>query len=934
MNVKKNAGMTRYGGIPLLIAITIAWYGIARADGSYKKSPVISGIVFAIEGHPDDAARWQQLAADIWPLSVGDTFSAEKLNTAIQALKQSGLFRHIDVDSREATDTIAFDVTLLPFDRIRDIRIRGEYPLFEKEILRAMTIFVGDTYAPEDLPLQTRRITALFKRQGYPSPRVLVTAHPLKALHQVIVQVDIDKGDYLSVNRITIKGNRFFSDFRLKAKMKTWRGRLKIGSARRFIVDDLKKDVQRLKMFYRKKGYVDVVIHDQVETNLSTHQVDIVLTVSEGNHYAVIFNGNRAFYDWRLKNEMIMFERGMKQGAAIRESIRNIRKLYTRKGYLSAEINMDQSVNAKDRNTQLRVRIDEGPETRIDKIRMIGNRFISTGKIKDQMLSRPPGIRHTGSLDPDVLSEDISAIHALYLKEGFTDVRIEKKIDFTPSHERADIRIEIDEGIRTQVAGIHFTGLAGVNRETAGKAIELSEGSPFRPYMVTSDENALSALISEQGYPHVTVSGDVHFSDDRRQADITYRVVPGPLVRVGVVDFAGNFRTRERVLRRAFSQKPHEPFSLKKTLQEVHALQTLDIFDTVHIKTPGLESHAETVDLLVNVAERKPFSFEAGSGYATDKGFFAHARIGDRNLFGLNKSIWLDGTIGQTGHRAAIGFTEPRFLGYPVLADLGLHTERIEAFNQTFGTTLDGGNLKLSIHPWTPLTLGWGLRYEYRDQFRRGPCATTPCEDDPDLFKPRSLLVTSPSMLYDTRDSFIRPRRGIFSAFTVDVSKGLTNSLDNFIKYRLDLRTFYTPFKRLTLALRGQAGYIDPYRAGTIPDDQLFFLGGIGNIRGFAENRLRFDENGDPVGGLRTVSASLETRFDLGFNFELALFYDTGHVGDTFGSDGSSRFRSSVGGGLRYMTPIGPIGLVYGHKLDPFEGESHGRFHFSIGYSF
>ncbi|RUA01852.1 MAG: outer membrane protein assembly factor BamA, partial [Deltaproteobacteria bacterium] len=293
------------------------------------------------------------------------------------------------------------------------------------------------------------------------------------------------------------------------------------------------------------------------------------------------------------------------------------------------------------------------------------------------------------------------------------------------------------------------------------------------------------------------------------------------------------------------------------------------------------------------------------------------------------------GTIGQTGHRAAIGFTEPRFAGTRILADIGVHTERIEAFNQTFGTTLHGANLKLSTHPRAPLSLGWGVRYEYRHQFRRSPCATSPCDEDPDLFRPRSLLVTSPSMLYDTRDSFIYPHRGIFSALTVDISRGLQNSLDNFIKYRFDLRAFYTPVKRLTVALRGQVGYIDTYGStGQIPDDQLFFLGGIGNIRGFAENRLRFDENGDPVGGRQAVSASLETRFHMGLNFELALFFDTGQISETFGEKGRASFRSSIGGGLRYLTPIGPIGLVYGYKLDPLDGESRGRFHLSIGYAF
>ncbi|MDL2321979.1 outer membrane protein assembly factor, partial [Desulfosarcina sp. OttesenSCG-928-B08] len=117
-------------------------------------------------------------------------------------------------------------------------------------------------------------------------------------------------------------------------------------------------------------------------------------------------------------------------------------------------------------------------------------------------------------------------------------------------------------------------------------------------------------------------------------------------------------------------------------------------------------------------------------------------------------------------------------------------------------------------------------------------------------------------------------------------------------------------------------------------DDQLFFLGGIQDIRGYAENTLRLDRFGDPVGGKLSMAGSLELRFDLGMNLELATFYDIGSVRDAIVDEGSDDFKSTVGLGLRYITAIGPIGIVYGHKLDREDDESAGRWHFSIGYSF
>jgi outer membrane protein insertion porin family len=196
--------------------------------------------------------------------------------------------------------------------------------------------------------------------------------------------------------------------------------------------------------------------------------------------------------------------------------------------------------------------------------------------------------------------------------------------------------------------------------------------------------------------------------------------------------------------------------------------------------------------------------------------------------------------------------------------------------------------------------------------------------------------VTTPYVRYDSRDSFVRPTRGLLSSVGVDISKGIQNQLDDFVRYQFDTRYFRTPFEGDHTRRPGQirTGPILFGQRTLVPDDQLFFLGGIQSVRGFKENLLRFDSQGDPVGGKTALVGSLEARIDLGLNLELTTFFDIGSVQQTLAEGGSDRFRASVGLGLRYITPIGPMGLLYGHKLDREEGESAGRFHLSIGYSF
>jgi outer membrane protein insertion porin family len=182
-------------------------------------------------------------------------------------------------------------------------------------------------------------------------------------------------------------------------------------------------------------------------------------------------------------------------------------------------------------------------------------------------------------------------------------------------------------------------------------------------------------------------------------------------------------------------------------------------------------------------------------------------------------------------------------------------------------------------------------------------------------------------------DSFIRPKKGIFSSLLLDFSNGINNSLDNFFRYRFEVRKYYTPMENLTFALRGRVGDITPFEEdSTIPQDQLFFLGGTSTVRGFDENLLRFDSSGKGVGGLTAVLGNIETRIDMGPNLEFSIFYDIGSVRNAIVEEGSNEFRSSAGVGFHYLTPIGPIGVYYGHKLDKKPGESAGRFHFTIGF--
>ncbi len=916
-------------------------YADSEDDGSKLESaasPIVAKILVELRDCANHETEWTEMARNVIFLREGDRFSATRLQESVEALKLSKKFREINVESKEENKRITLLFHLAPFRLIKDIDIDGEFPLFERQILNAMTIHPGDVFVQEALPKQEALIAGVLRREGFIAPKVAATARQDPADSHFAVRVKIDKGPYWTLDRIQISGNCVFSDTRLKLKMKTWRVSLLPGSAGRFMEKNLKEDIKRLTEHYWKKHYPDAAVDFKIEKDAGTHCVCVFVTVYEGARYDVEFVGNNKFWDRTLKKDLVLFKEGNRYNLGLRKSTKKIRERYRMAGYLETGVKIEQTMKTvKDQKVRLlRFVIEEGPCSIVQSIRIEGNHAFDEEKIRKQMLTRLPGFREPGAFVPETLEEDLYAIKSLYIKQGYMDAKVKEEVKWSEDKRDVSVSLRIEEGVQTLISSVKITGITVLSGEKAYGSILLKQGEPFRRYLIRSDENALSALFSEKGYPHVEVKGEVSFSEDRTKAQLVFSVNQGPYVETGQVYYTGNFRTKDKILQNELEIEPGEPFSPAKMLQAQQNIRNLEIFDSVKFKTIGLKEKNEKINLFVEVEEKKPYFVQAGGGYASDSGFFVSTRLGDHNLFGTNKYGWLGGGWSQIGYDGELRVTEPRLFGSRISASFGLFAERREEFNQTFGTTTFGSSLGFGRKWFRHVTTGLGFRFERRDQFsREKDSATRMLEDDSDEFEPRSILVTTPFISYDTRDFFIRPRKGVFSSLSVDISRGLTNALDDFFKYRLDLRYYWSPLHRLTFAWLGRAGYIDP--DGAIergPEDELFVLGGTSDVRGFDENLLRFDGAGNPVGGRTAVVGSMEARIDLGHNFELATFYDVGRVTDTFDEIGLDEFRSSVGVGLRYVTPVGPIGFLYGMKLDRQEDESPGRLHFSVGYTF
>jgi len=807
--------------------------------------------------------------------------------------------------------------------------------MFESEILNIMTVFPGGMYSAEKIPEQKVLICNLYKRNGFPKSQVTIESKKDPDDNYFTLAVRIDKGISRDLGKIMIEGNNYFWfwDFRLKYHMKTWRRKVLTAGMGWFTGEMFKQDVKKLLSMYRKAGFAESNIDHELVYRKDSMVVDMHIKISEGPRYKIKYDGNIEFSGWwTLRKDVNIYKRGNLNNSGLLKSKRDMLKRYNENGYQNAKIYTSDSLRKRNEIKQVTFHISEGAQSKVESISFNGGDNLDKESLNDQILTRvgKPFV-------PQVLEEDLQAVLSVCRYSGYPQCTVDDVVAYSDDKTKVRIVINFKEKGFRKLGRIDISGLDSIiDQEKVYTYIKASKGEPFRKNVLMSDIENLSAEISELGYPHVSIEVDTLVGSDKQVLDVVYRVDPGPKVFMGDYFFSGNFRTRESYLKNEVDLESGERFSLTELLQGQKQVQDHTIFRSVYFKTVGLKEKSDRVHLFIEVEEKKPRYLQLGGGYESERGFFTQSKYGNRNVFGTNKHAWVGGEFSQIGYRTETGITEPRLFRTRVAATFEVYYEDKQEHNITWGVKTFGSSLGFNRRWFTSLISGLTFTYERKDVY--GDVTLDAGSDTAAVLaatKPRNTLVTTPSLIYDTRNSFIRPGKGMYSSLSMDFSRGIDNRQDDFIKYEYELRKYITFFSPLTIAAAGKFGFIHT-RHDDMPvsEDLFFFMGGTNSIRGFAENSLNLNSAGDPVGNVRAVSLNTELRWDIGLNIELCGFYDIGQLHQTLLTNFSENYRMSSGGGIRYITPIGPIGILYGRKLRKKAGESSGQFHFSLGYTF
>lgn len=574
-------------------------------------------------------------------------------------------------------------------------------------------------------------------------------------------------------------------------------------------------------------------------------------------------------------------------------------------------------------------------------LRLIGAKTIPAAKIREELVMplpsplpwKKPPIFREGELNADV-----DRLKHFYRRQGFYHTEIITRI--IPVDEGVvAVEIHINEGLYVRVTRLDIKPAV----ETL--PLDFSELAAKMPLTVGDrwEEGAYDALkrlylnhLVDHGYPRGKVEGKVWLDEEKNTAEIELTIIPGPLCYFGNITIKGDPESPERVIRRKLTFKTGQPFSHKEIYETQQRLYALDLFQSVILTPEEVPEGERRIPITIEVQEKKKRSLKAGLGYGDEDEFRARLGLRFRNLGGGGRILDLDTKISSLEYRAQGTLFNPLILATD--NDLVFQTGYIRRYlpsftDKSFFTTL---RLERDLPHKFRVYAGHGLEFSrpfnVPDETIILLSETTPGK----LYRASMALL---GVRQETWDNVADPHRGGLFSLTGEIAPNFFGSTIQFVRPVAEIRRYYALWaKDFILAGRIKCGIIQPMQGTTeIPIFRRFFAGGYNSVRGYRLDYLGpRTAGGTPIGGEALLEGSVEARIPIYKEFRAVAFLDFGNVFLKVHDLDVGQLKYSSGVGLRYHTPIGPIGVDVGFPLNPINRNQDDayRFHFTIGQAF
>lgn len=860
--------------------------------------------------YSDDVAR------DIVGLEIGEVLTRNKLENAINNLRKWGVFVKVEALVEYDDDKVNLTFDVPEGYVIKDVKLRGNYPLLESRVRRTLFLIPGQIYDKAKLPEQLDRLDRIYEQEGYFDTTALAIEDYDEQNREVTIELKIEKGKTYRLRKTEVEGNTALDDRRIKTIIFTYS---------HYKPRQIKKDMDKIKGIYRKKGFVRARVRLEGETyDYDARKVDIEVAIRQGKRVFVFFEGNEHYFDKELRKAITIYEDGDFDDFEVEISRGKLVKFYQERGYAEVKV---EAKREKIDNECYRVtfNIIEGPQRRIKEIIFKGNKNLDSGKLKDLMRTKENSVGDKGVYLGPLFLEDLKLITDYYAKEGWLDAKVlDWNRSFNEVGDKILLTIEIDEGERSKVKDLHIEGLPEKLKTELWPKLISRPGEPYSPSRLDEDAQYMLIVLSNNGYPYAKID-----KVTQRLAgadwDVKLDVDTGVHVTIGRVLFVGNSLTKEKTMRRNMRFKEGSEFSTEKILQSQLNLRRLGAFDAVGIETLGISDQSPIVHTVVRLQEKKSKIIDLEAGYNTDFGFSGKLVFNKLNMFGSGKNGNIKLQAGQEVSRFEINYIDPRLRGTSLQLLIGTYA----GFNRLpFYENFETGAFSTLFKDLGPyLSAYGGLNFEFVN-FNESKTIISELEPR-ESADDNTRLATSVGVTYDRRDSYGDPRRGYYLNGNVTLTNQFIQIGGNYVTGKANLGYWWSPFSKITFANALRVAKIWPMPGDTfITADERLYLGGDDTVRGFSQDSLL------PTGGTFSLVHNFEMQMRVFGSFQVVGFVDSGVVVSSMNDINMGSWRHSAGPGVRYVTPVGPVRVDVGFILDPEPGDDWGRVHFTFGYFF
>ena len=631
---------------------------------------------------------------------------------------------------------------------------------------------------------------------------------------------------------------------------------------------------------------------------------------------------------------------GIKRGTlldegSIKEAIERIKAYYEAKSYFDTIVEYKKKTLENTDGLELEFTVNRGENIIIDNVHLSGAKKFSYSDIEPAVVNKEKEFmgwmwgRNDGKLKVFELSNDSSRIADEYMKKGYLDVQVSSPYlkTYTDTYQ-ANLTYFIKEGKPYKIKNISIENPLFDDKQNTQtiKDLRSSADKTINIEDIRKDVKTIETQSADLGYAFVEVYPDIQKNDQTQEATVVFKVISHDTVSIRNVIISGNSRTVDRVIRRELYITEGNLYNRTDLSESKNALKRTSYFDDVNIKEEKVDD--THIDLIVDVKEASTGAISGGIGYGSSDGILLNASLSDTNIFGsgIKSSVSVDKSDDTLSGR--ISLVNPRILDSQYSLGGTLYSNDYEWDNyseKNYGFDITVGR---QFARYYNVSLTYNL--EQSNIYHLSP---TLLRTGYELGKSIKSSIT-PAIIFNNTDDYYLPRSGIIASTSLEYA-GLGGDQE-FISSSSKFN-FYQGLQDYIgydLIYRYKASFYKVWDEGYLPINQRIYLGGIRSIRGF-ESRTVSPKNqwGDEVGGTIAFANSVELSFPLIDRIKLrgSVFFDYGMIGL---KNLDEIKRMSTGIGIEWITPIGPLQLVFAKPLNDKKGDNTNSFEFNLGTRF